>query len=530
MRNSGVPDGQGKGARARPDRQSGGKGRPAARATARPAPPPKYFEDDPNKNDRPSFHADGRKRRQRNVKERKRRLLQPLGTPRFRERFSESRERSSAPRGRSQNRANVHQGPRGRSDESRERSSAPAPFVRIPRTLFRPAWSYRRFASVPPVRVVVPLSRVIAHPVPVAVFPIRGNVPPARAVVPPNRVSVRSVARARRRAWRFSRREGGSSPGNSARRNSPRRNSKRRNRFTGRFAPKRSMFQEPKEDDGRVRLNKFIANCGICSRREADELISAGVITVNGEVVTELGTKVGLTDTIKYNNQVLRGERPVYLLLNKPKDYITTVDDPGKRHTVMELIANACKERVIRSVASTGTRPAYSSLRTTVNCPPPHAPELRSAEGVPGRTRQEPQPEDFERSERPDLEDGPIKVDDIAYTGEGRDRKVIGVELHSHRNRIVRRIFEHLHYEVQKLDRTVFAGLTKGPARGRWRFYAVSKWPTCTCRSDASTRKTDRKFYRSTSIPSIREISCFTRSRCWWRSSSAVKFAVRALL
>ena len=233
------------------------------------------------------------------------------------------------------------------------------------------------------------------------------------------------------------------------------------------------MFQEPKEDDGRVRLNKFIANCGICSRREADELISAGVITVNGEVVTELGTKVGHTDTIKYKNQVLRGERPVYLLLNKPKDYITTVDDPGKRHTVMELIANACKERVYpvgrldRNTTGVLLFTNDGELARRLMHPSFEVQKVYQVELDKNLS-----PEDFEKiSKGLTLEDGPIKVDDIAYTGEGRDRKVIGVELHSGRNRIVRRIFEHLHYEVQKLDRTVFAGLTKKDLpRGRWRF------------------------------------------------------------
>lgn len=476
-RGSGQDRGKGtRGASRNSSPRSGGKGRPAARATARPAPRPKYFEDDPNKNDRPSFHADGRKRRQRNVKEEEAPAPRSRSErPASRERFSESRERSSAPRGRSSESRERSSGPRGRSDESRERSSAP-----------RGRSSESRERSSGP-RGRTGESRERASGPRGRSTESRERAPGSRSRFPESRERSSGPrgrsSESRERSFSprerdderggFSRREGGSSPREFGAKKFAKKKFEKKKSPAGRFAPQRSKFAEPKEDDGRVRLNKFIANCGICSRREADELISAGVITVNGEVVTELGTKVGLTDTIKYNNQVLRGERPVYLLLNKPKDYITTVDDPGKRHTVMELIANACKERVYpvgrldRNTTGVLLFTNDGELARRLMHPSFEVQKVYQVELDKNLS-----PEDFEKiSKGLTLEDGPIKVDDIAYTGEGRDRKVIGVELHSGRNRIVRRIFEHLHYEVQKLDRTVFAGLTKKDLpRGRWRF------------------------------------------------------------
>jgi 23S rRNA pseudouridine2605 synthase len=228
-----------------------------------------------------------------------------------------------------------------------------------------------------------------------------------------------------------------------------------------------------KEDDGTVRLNKYIANAGICSRREADDLISSGVIQVNGKVVTEMGYKVNPTDVIKYGGQTLRKEKMVYLILNKPKDYITTYDDPEKRKTVLELIAGACKERIypvgrldrnttgLLMFTNDGdltkklTHPRYGVRKVYhVELDKPLKPQdLKSIqEGI-------------------ELEDGPIKADEIAYVGDGKDRTEVGVEIHSGRNRIVRRIFEHFGYNVRKLDRVVFGSLTKKDlARGRWRF------------------------------------------------------------
>ena len=249
------------------------------------------------------------------------------------------------------------------------------------------------------------------------------------------------------------------------------------------FGNDRKPFRKPRttdksekstvKEDGTTRLNKYISNCGICSRREADELIKAGVISVNGTVITEMGYKVNPGDEVRYNNSLLRGERPVYLLLNKPKDFITTVEDPGNRRTVMELISGACKERVY---------PVGRLDRNTTGV------LLFTNDGDLARKLMHPsfevqkvyhvsldktfKPDDMEKVlEGIHLEDGPIKADDIAYAGDGDDRKQIGIELHSGRNRIVRRIFEHFGHEVEKLDRTVFAGLTKKDLpRGRWRF------------------------------------------------------------
>ncbi len=223
-------------------------------------------------------------------------------------------------------------------------------------------------------------------------------------------------------------------------------------------------------EDG-TRLNKFIANAGICSRREADEMIKVGVISVNGEIITEMGYKVQSGDVVKYNNETLRGERLVYILLNKPKDFITTTDDPEERKTVMNLIAKACKERVYPvgrldrnttgvllftndgDIAKKLTHPSFE-IQKIYQVELDQALKKADMEAV---------------QEGLTLSDGFIKVDEIAYANEARN--VIGVEIHSGRNRIVRRIFEYLDYSVKKLDRVVFAGLTKKDLpRGRWRF------------------------------------------------------------
>ncbi len=227
------------------------------------------------------------------------------------------------------------------------------------------------------------------------------------------------------------------------------------------------------EDDGSMRLNKYIANAGICSRREADDLISSGVVQVNGKTITEMGYRVKPTDIIKYGGQTLKKERLVYLILNKPKDYITTADDPQKRRTVLELIAGACKERIYPvgrlDRATTGllmftndgdltkklTHPKYGVRKiyhVELDKPLKRADMDKITEGL-------------------ELEDGPIKVDEISYVANGIDKTQVGVEIHSGKNRIVRRIFEHMGYNVRKLDRVMFGSLTKKDmARGRWRF------------------------------------------------------------
>jgi len=223
---------------------------------------------------------------------------------------------------------------------------------------------------------------------------------------------------------------------------------------------------------GLIRLNRYIANAGICSRREADDLISSGVVKVNGKIITEMGYKVAPTDIVNYGGQSLRREKNVYVLLNKPKDYITTVDDPEKRRTVLELVADACTERIYPvgrlDRSTTGvllltndgdltkilTHPRYGIKKVynvEIDKPIKHADFVKISEGI-------------------ELEDGPIKVDKINYASP-TDKKEIIIEIHSGKNRIVRRIFESLGYEIKRLDRVSFAGITKKELqRGRWRF------------------------------------------------------------
>jgi 23S rRNA pseudouridine2605 synthase len=226
------------------------------------------------------------------------------------------------------------------------------------------------------------------------------------------------------------------------------------------------------EDDGLIRLNKYLSNAGICSRREADVLISSGVVQVNGKNITEMGYRVKPTDIVKYGGQTLKKERLVYLILNKPKDYITTADDPQERRTVLELVQGACKERIYPvgrlDRATTGllmftndgeltkklTHPRYGVRKiyhVELDKPLKRADLDAISEGL-------------------ELEDGPIKVDEVTYVGDGDDKAQVGVEIHSGKNRIVRRIFEHMGYNVRKLDRVLFGSLTKKDLpRGRWR-------------------------------------------------------------
>lgn len=237
---------------------------------------------------------------------------------------------------------------------------------------------------------------------------------------------------------------------------------------------KRRNRQAPPEPkyDGTTRLNKYISNAGICSRRDADKLIEAGAVSVNGQVVTTLGYKVKEGDVVSYGGEVLRSEPKRYFLLNKPKGYITTLDDPQERNTVMLLMQGCCKERIYPvgrldknttglllftndgEMARRLTHPSsnvYKIYMVECDRPVSHADMQQMIEGI-------------------ELEDGPIAVDDVQYQGDGKDHRVVGVALHSGRNRIVRRIFEHFGYEVRKLDRTVFAGLTKKDLpRGRHR-------------------------------------------------------------
>ena len=221
-----------------------------------------------------------------------------------------------------------------------------------------------------------------------------------------------------------------------------------------------------------IRLNRFLANAGVCSRREADDFIAAGVVSVNGKVVTELGTKVLRSDNVVFHNQPVMPEKKVYILLNKPKDYVTTTDDPQKRKTVMDLIKGACREHVYPvgrldrnttgvllftndgDLASKLTHPHFLKKKVYhvfLDKNVAASDIQRIAEGI-------------------ELDDGEIHADAVEYASP-TDKKQVGIEIHSGRNRIVRRIFEHLGYRVVKLDRVLFAGLTKkNVKRGDWRF------------------------------------------------------------
>ena len=231
-------------------------------------------------------------------------------------------------------------------------------------------------------------------------------------------------------------------------------------------------FDRPRAT-GEIRLNKYLADSGICSRREADDLILAGAVTVNGEVVTELGTKVKTTDKVVYGGQTLNREKLRYVLLNKPKGVITTSDDPYERHTVMDLVEGACQERIYpvgrldRNTIGLILLTNDGELAKTLTHPSHEVKKLYHV------TLNKPLTEkDFEQIEKGlMLEDGPIEVDKIDYVTDDPTMREVGVEIHSGRNHIVRRIFESLGYEVIKLDRVMLAGLTKqNLPRGHWRF------------------------------------------------------------
>lgn len=228
------------------------------------------------------------------------------------------------------------------------------------------------------------------------------------------------------------------------------------------------------ENVGKTRLNKYIANAGICSRREADVLISTGNITVNDKVITEMGYKVLPGDVVKYNGTELKSERKVYLLLNKPKGYITTSDDPFARKTVMELIKDACSERVYpvgrldRNTTGLLMFTNDGELTKKLTHPSFGAQKVYNVELDNSISKADM----YTLLKGVELEDGFEKVDAINYTNnEPIDKKKVGVSIHSGKNRIIRRLFESLGYEVVKLDRVYFAGLTKkNLLRGHYRF------------------------------------------------------------
>ena len=231
----------------------------------------------------------------------------------------------------------------------------------------------------------------------------------------------------------------------------------------------KDVLTDPNEP---IRLNKFLANAGVCSRREADEFITAGVVSVNGEVVTELGTKIKRTDEVKFHDEPVSIERKTYILLNKPKDCVTTSDDPQERKTVMDFVKGACKERIYPvgrldrnttgvllltndgDLASKLTHPKYLKKKIYHVYCDKNVTKADLDQIAAGVT----------------LDDGEIHADAISYASD-EDKSQVGIEIHSGKNRIVRRIFESLGYKVIKLDRVYFAGLTKkGLRRGDWRY------------------------------------------------------------
>ncbi len=242
----------------------------------------------------------------------------------------------------------------------------------------------------------------------------------------------------------------------------------RRNRFDEKpQVPGR--VREPKDQ---IRLNKYLADAGICSRREADLLIQAGTVTVNGEVVTTLGTKVGINDKVNYGGQTLKREKLRYVLLNKPKGYITTSDDPYDRKTVMELVQHACEERIYpvgrldRNTLGLLLLTNDGDLAKRLMHPRHGVKKLYHVELDKPLTRHDM----LQIAEGLELEDGKAEVDAISYVSKDESKKEIGIEIHSGKNRIVRRIFEHLGYKVEKLDRVMLAGLTKlDLPRGKYR-------------------------------------------------------------
>ena len=227
----------------------------------------------------------------------------------------------------------------------------------------------------------------------------------------------------------------------------------------------------PKRDDGLVRLNKFIANSGICSRREADEYISAGLVSVNGTIISELGVRVSPNDDIRFNGERLKGEEKVYIVMNKPKDFVTTLSDPNAEQTVMDLIAGKCTQRVYPvgrlDKQTTGVLLLTNDGELADKLTHPSNNRKKIYHIVLDKNLSKP---DFDAILKGiELEDGLIFADSLSYVDE--DNAQVGLEIHSGRNRIVRRIFEHLGYKVKRLDRVYFAGLTKkNLRRGQWRF------------------------------------------------------------
>ena len=231
----------------------------------------------------------------------------------------------------------------------------------------------------------------------------------------------------------------------------------------------KEQYVDPNEP---IRLNKYLANAGVCSRREADEFIAAGVVSVNGEVVTELGTKIKRSDVVKFHDQPVSIERKIYVLLNKPKNTVTTSDDPQERRTVMDLVKGACTERIYpvgrldRNTTGVLLLTNDGDLASKLTHPQYLKKKIYQVQLDKNLTKA-----DMDQiASGVQLEDGEIHADAISYVDEEK-KNVVGIEIHSGKNRIVRRIFETLGYKVVKLDRVYFAGLTKkGLRRGDWRY------------------------------------------------------------
>ncbi len=246
----------------------------------------------------------------------------------------------------------------------------------------------------------------------------------------------------------------------------------KRNVIEGLNREKKSSLAKAPKNDGTIRLNRFIANAGMCSRREADTYIATGCVTVNGEIISEMGYKVQTGDSVSFNGKLLSIEKKVYVLLNKPKGFVTTVEDPHADKTVMDLVQHACYERIYPvgrlDKSTTGlllftndgdltkrlTHPKYNRKKIYHVHLDQKVTKAHLDEIINGVT----------------LEDGFVAADSVSYADE-EDKKQVGIEIHSGKNKIVRRIFEHLGYKVVRLDRVYFCGLTKkNLPRGKWRF------------------------------------------------------------
>lgn len=243
----------------------------------------------------------------------------------------------------------------------------------------------------------------------------------------------------------------------------------------GKLKPNRKVTVKLRKNQGiseAMRLNRFLSIAGVCSRRDADEYIKAGDVTINGKVITELGTKVAKNDTVFFQGKQIYAERKVYIVLNKPKDYITTLDDPHGKRTVMDLLKDACNERVYpvgrldRMTTGVLLLTNDGDLTAKLTHPKYNQKKIYHVFLDKAFTKNDL----ITLSNGVELEDGMIKPDVVSFV-EGQTKKEVGIQIHSGRNRIVRRMFEHLGYKVMKLDRVYFAGLTKkNIARGKWRF------------------------------------------------------------